>query len=153
MGQEKVAVSNCAGLSNFAVNSGLIPRIIGGCPKSLQAMKLSRLAPQRPGTAPVRGRSRFCCQRLLNERISSCPPSKYLLGGQLASRQGISSLPSRPDRHRQSGHQCSQCRQKDGSGLGKPLRQSVAPHSAGGGWYWLGAERRNGHRRHEPPWQ
>ncbi len=29
-----------------------VPRVIGGCPKSLLAMQLSRLAPQRPGTAP-----------------------------------------------------------------------------------------------------
>ncbi len=50
-------VLNGVSLSNFAVNSGLSPGSSGGCPKSLRAMKLSRLTPQRPGTAPVRGQS------------------------------------------------------------------------------------------------
>ena len=56
---------------------GTVPRVIGGCPKSLQAMKLSRFAPQRPGTAPVRRQSWFSCQRLLNERHSDRSPTVF----------------------------------------------------------------------------
>ena len=65
---------NAASLSNYYSKLGTVPRVIGGCPKSLRAMRLSRLAPQRPGTAPVRGQSRFCCQLLLNERHSGQTP-------------------------------------------------------------------------------
>ncbi len=44
-------ISEWRSFKQLSSKLGTVPRVIGGCPKSLRAMQLSRLAPQRPGTA------------------------------------------------------------------------------------------------------
>jgi len=45
----------------FRSKLGTVPSPIWGCPRCLRAMERWWFAPQKPGTAPVRGQSSFCC--------------------------------------------------------------------------------------------
>ncbi len=67
-------VSEWRSLKQLCSKLGTAPRVIGGCPKSLRAMQLERLAPQRPGAAPMRGQSRFCCHLPLKRASFGRPP-------------------------------------------------------------------------------
>ncbi len=66
--EDKMAAA--AAQSKLAGWLATAPGFIGGCPRCLRAMELGWFAPQKPGTAPVQGQSRFCCYPPLNQRHS-----------------------------------------------------------------------------------